>query len=124
MQNGYPVAETGHEALDGLGRKGDFGHHDYRAASTVQFRRDGLQVHFRLARARDTVQQDGSGIVRKDRTECRGLFGVQGEGVRGKDASATERVAALLPRGYRREAGRGQVPQTRGRRLEFRAERS
>ena len=59
MQDGHAVAEAREELPRHLRRERDLRHHEQRAAALRQRRFDGGQIHFRLARPGDAVQQKG-----------------------------------------------------------------
>ena len=59
MEHGHLIAETPREAAHRLRRERDLGHEHDGTLPLLKKARDRLEVDFRLAAARDTVQQHG-----------------------------------------------------------------
>ena len=57
--------KTGFEALDGLGRQGDFRYHDQGGFSGFHHLGDGLKVNLRFAGAGDSLQEHRFFVLRR-----------------------------------------------------------
>ncbi len=117
VPDGDALAQPRAQSAQELGGQGDLGHQHQASAAARAGRLDGLQVHLGLARAGDTVQQQGApaGVERGgDRGGGRGLLLRRPGRDRGRGGIGAEPVEAgalgRLPRQLD-EAGGGHAPQ-------------